>query len=357
MAKASKISTKILIEESYGKLPTLKGLEVGTSEYRLANARMLNWVNVMFETSELKKIFVKREGVKFSDVPDYEFKTLGALSHFLDNGEELSVDAMEWYDRKVSEIVEKYNLNEVAEVASTPVVNTNLLTYYNARNYLADMVEDRTVRREDDNTAYNYLVELKGNKFVFKKLKDYVDEVIAELVDARSEETAEYFENVSDEALNADLEQYKMLKEMLFSIEENTKATRRKPRKRVKSAEKMTKNVKFMQNDDSLNITSINPGTIVGAQALMVFNVKTRKLGMYYAKDESGLAMKGTTVQNFSEKSTAKTVRKPNDVLPHFRKGTRIRRWETLFSDINAKSQSLTGRINADTLIVKVLSV
>lgn len=361
MAKSKRVSNiaeKALLDQAYGDQPSLVGLEVGTDEYRLVSTQMLNWANAMLEPIELKDYFVKREGKKFASVEEYEFNTIGALAYFMSAGETLSDETMSWYNTKIEALVEKYALDSIEKSVeeTTPRVTTNILTYYNARNELADMVEERTVRQDDDNIVYNFLVGFKGNKFVFKKIKEYVAEVVLELTSARSEETAEYFENVSDETLNVDLEQYKTISTMLSNIEENGKSTRRKPRKWIVSSEKITKNVKFKKDDDSVNISSINPSTIVGAAALLVFNTKTRKLGIYYASDASGLSMKGTTIQNFSEsRSVAKTVRKPMDVLPRFRKGTRIRRWDVMLDDINSKPQSLNGRVNGDTLLVKVL--
>ena len=98
-----------------------------------------------------------------------------------------------------------------------------------------------------------------------------------------------------------------------------------------------------------------DPANIVGATQLWIFNTKTRKLGVYNSIDAGGLSVKGTTITNYNEStSIQKTVRKPEVILPNVLKGGKII-LKKLLPDINAVEQALTGRINSDIILLRVI--
>lgn len=129
----------------------------------------------------------------------------------------------------------------------------------------------------------------------------------------------------------------------------------RKPRKKKPvSFDKMVSKIKYKVKDDALKLQSVDPVKIVGAIQLWIYNTKTRKLGVYNAEDESGLKMKGTTIKNFVEAtSVAKTLRKPEVTLPLVTDGGKIA-LRKVMDGIKAKPQKLNGRINKDTLLLRV---
>ena len=100
---------------------------------------------------------------------------------------------------------------------------------------------------------------------------------------------------------------------------------------------------------------SINPADIIGAQELFVYNTKTRKLGKYIADSLKGpLNVKGTAIIGFDEhKSVTKTLRKPDEKLKEFAKATKVQLRKFL-EDIRATESKLTGRINAETVLLRV---
>ena len=103
-----------------------------------------------------------------------------------------------------------------------------------------------------------------------------------------------------------------------------------------------------------LKLVSVDPKTIIGASSLWVYNIKTRKLGVYYALDASGLNIKGSTIQNFAEsKSVSKTLRKPAVTVNEVLKAGKVA-LRNILTDIRAAETALTGRINADTILLKV---
>lgn len=130
----------------------------------------------------------------------------------------------------------------------------------------------------------------------------------------------------------------------------------KKPRaKKVKPAEQLVSKLKFCIKDDKLGIVSVPPAQIVGAQGVVVFNVKTRKIGYYIAKSSAGLAVKGTSLMDFTEKSSQKTLRKPPEQLKEFKEQNTQKRFETWFDkSVKTTEVALNGRFNEDTVILKV---
>jgi len=129
----------------------------------------------------------------------------------------------------------------------------------------------------------------------------------------------------------------------------------RKPRKaKVVPKDKLVAKLKFMKSNEPLKLVSINPTDIIGASELWIFNIKTRKLGKYIASEFNTLNIKGTTITNFDEfKSVQKTVRKPEEKLKEFKAAGKVQLRKFL-DDINATDTKLTGRINEETILLKV---
>jgi len=131
------------------------------------------------------------------------------------------------------------------------------------------------------------------------------------------------------------------------------KATKKARVKKAPSKEKLIAKLKYAKTDAVLKIVSINPADILGASELWVYNTKTRKLGKYVAAAYQTLSVKGTTIINFDEqKSTSKTLRKPEEKLKEFAKAGKVQLRKFL-DDIRATETLLTGRINADIVLLR----
>lgn len=132
------------------------------------------------------------------------------------------------------------------------------------------------------------------------------------------------------------------------------KASKKARVKKAPSKEKLVGKLKYCKDFAQLKIVSINPAEIVGAQELWVYNTKTRKLGKYISSNSDGLVVKGTTIENFTDKSVSKTLRKPEQQLLEFNKSTKVQLRKFLES-IKATETLLNGRINTDTVLLRVL--
>ena len=130
----------------------------------------------------------------------------------------------------------------------------------------------------------------------------------------------------------------------------------RKPRKRkVKSPEQLVAKMIFSKEDNNYQLQSIDPKEIIRASQLWVFNTKNRKLGVYHAQDSEGLSVKGSTIVNFAEeKSVMKTLRKPQETLPVVLNSGKVA-LRKLLDDIRSVELGLTGRINKDIILLRVI--
>ena len=129
----------------------------------------------------------------------------------------------------------------------------------------------------------------------------------------------------------------------------------RKPRaKKPTDKTKVVSKLKYKKQDEPLKLVSINPIDIIGAKELWVYNAKTRKLGKYVAAEFAELGVKGSGITGFDEsKSIQKTLRKPAEQLKAFKDAGKVALRKFL-EEINAVDTQMTGRINEETLLLKV---
>lgn len=133
------------------------------------------------------------------------------------------------------------------------------------------------------------------------------------------------------------------------------KASQRKVRaKKPVSPEKLVRKLKFQKDAPDLNVTSISPKDIIGAQVLWVYNTKTRKLGRYVASDlDKILSVKGSTILGWDPKqSISKTLRKPAEQLKEFQNSGKVQ-LRTFLDKIKATDVKLNGRTNDQTILLR----
>jgi len=134
------------------------------------------------------------------------------------------------------------------------------------------------------------------------------------------------------------------------------KPTRKARKVKEKPASVVAAKVQYMKDFAELNLKSVLPEKIIGANQVWLYNTKTKLLGMYNADNAKGLTIKGTTIQNFNvETSIGKRLRKPEVTVKQVLDGGKIV-LKKLLDGLSTKPSELTGRINSDTIIVRVLN-
>ena len=133
------------------------------------------------------------------------------------------------------------------------------------------------------------------------------------------------------------------------------KATRKPRTPVVKSALKQTGKVQYEVENKEFQLTSINPMLIPGSSRLLVFNTKYKFIAEYVSHRPNGFEIKGTTLQGYDvEQSRATALRKPTEFLKSCLKKT-VKQIDKDWSDLTTKSSVPNGRLNKNTILLRVM--
>lgn len=208
--------------------------------------------------------------------------------------------------------------------------------------------------------AFKLLNLLKGKQAKAahaRIIRDLYRRNLAELQEAyagKDEQLKEAYAHLSKKNLKKILDFYNEVVSACDMLGQEAKVNRKPRAKKAVSKDKLIAKLNYKKSDEQLKMVSVNPADIVGAKELWVFNVKTRKLGKYVAAEFADLGVKGTTIINFDEnKSVQKTLRKPAEQLKAFKSAGKVQLRKFL-DDINAVDIKLNGRINEETLLLRV---
>lgn len=178
--------------------------------------------------------------------------------------------------------------------------------------------------------------------------------MVKEVLAGKDADLKEGYSNVAKSSL---IRMQKLLDKIITEarvIEQVTKAQRKTRKRKAPSIEKQIGKLKYCESHPEYGVASVNPAGIIGAKEVWVFNTKYRKLGKYVAQDESGLAVKGASIKDFSvDKSRCKTLRKPKEQLADFMKAGKVK-LRTFLEDIKAVDAKMNGRMNDNIVILKV---
>ena len=213
---------------------------------------------------------------------------------------------------------------------------------------------------EFDPKAFKLLNLLRGKQAKAahaRIIKDFYSSNHAELVEAAStkdEQLKEGYAHLSKANLKKITLFYSEILSACDMLAQEAKVNRAPRAKKPTDKSKLVAKMKYLKQDDKLKLVSANPVDIIGSQEVWVFNIKTRKLGKYVAKEYAELSVKGTSIVNFDEnKSVQKTLRKPEEQLKEFKAAGKVVLRKFL-DDIKAVDIKLNGRINEETVLLKV---
>jgi len=209
---------------------------------------------------------------------------------------------------------------------------------------------------KSDINIYEWLKNKKIKGLIAKKIGDEFKPLLEEINHINSdEELKEAYSNFKPSGIK----KYKNFVQSIvddcerYSSNQNKQ---RKPRKKKPiTLQKQITKINYKLEDSEYKIKSINPIDIFDSSVLWVFNVKYRKLGIYISEKPAGLYVKGSTVYGFDvEKSYQKTIRKPNEILNFIINEPKVS-IRKKFDSIKSKKQSLSGRINGETILLRTI--
>jgi len=350
-------------------------MEVKNAQYK---KWVINWANASEQWAEHSKNIAKNSDSRFSSTLGgiCRMMTLGMPDTYLPyneyweslGGTTGKVKPLTTYVNKEIARLLAESENLLEEVVSDSKPKVNVPTIQDRMNEIADkhilhfeLFEDQLMNGEtvNDPKAFEYLKTENCPQALIKKISAFFEVHRQELIEAKAGQDEQLKEGYSHykavdykrfEAfyakLFADLEAYAQVK----------KATKQARVRKAPAKEKVVAKLKYLKEDSKSKLVSVNPVDILTAETLWVYNTKTRKLGKYVADAHAGtLGVKGTSIIGFDElQSVQKTLRKPEQQLKDFKGAGKIQ-LRKFIESIKTTDTKLNGRINADTILLKVI--
>lgn len=222
-----------------------------------------------------------------------------------------------------------------------------------------DMFDTKTNVDWDNYSVYNEMIKSDLNSFSAKHVVDYylpLKAELEELVNKKPDDLVEAYSHLS-------IPKRKKLLAIVSQIVDDSnkyllskKATRKPSKPRVKTADKQVMKLNYAKESSEYKLTSINPMQIIGAVRLYTFNVKERIITEFITRSSKGFEVSGSTLKLFDEdRSRSIRLRKPDESLTVFltKNVNQINKhWDSL----TTKSVKPTGRINKDTILLRVMN-
>lgn len=275
----------------------------------------------------------------------WQYATIGKIAWAIDHGAIMPDSVSTWFENKIVELLNVEVQDDDAELerklSITQKRNVEYMQLYS--NIEAIWWKFKTDQEEIENRVTKLLKQAEPNQQMLKRLYDH-------------------FKGSFDDALKDKDNPYSVEKleplitvvNILATSTGNAKAIRDSRGASTKSVKQASK-VKLKSVDIDTGVASLSPAMIPNSTIAIIYNAKDRKVMVYYAKPDSVLGIKNTKIIEYDEqRSFAKTLRKPNDILPSLRSAVTTRRIEVIFEDINGKNHEVNGRMSKDMLLLKV---
>ena len=349
--------SRVIVTEPHGITPDL-------SNYKSALSRAFNFYNQDRDKKDARgylRTYIKHKGmtVDIDRVPDNEINlTYGWLSRILLNGNTL-------LDRH-NEDLDSY-INNLSTTKEVKVV-VNKVPKPSVRDYMQDKIAevigelegqvDAFLKEDKEFDLYNYLQANSIPKPYCKDIDTWARKRGMEFTDVyktTDKDTKDGYSNISRRQ-QANL--VKMFGAFIVDLEKYTqfKKANRKPRvTKAKPPAVQVARIKFKKEDTELGIKSVNPSEMVGASQVWVYNVKYKRLAAYRSDSVQGIQVKGSTLQNYDpDMSECRSIRRPEAFLKVLLDASKVK-LRKLLSDLTTKGYDVTGRINDECIIVRVI--
>jgi len=354
-----------------------KHFRVSMEWYRLESSgkelkpKVINWMSGQDYPKDVIKAFKdtkdNRCSVTVGAIAANLLKGMPAIRADFNEGR----NTAEWLSKSIAKIIEEGKHDEVEPEEGTVEVKPAVAqpsiqervreAAMNMSEEIEDAIESfQTDPDAFDPKAFKLLNLLRGRQVKAahaRIIKSFYSRNYDELVEAattKDEQLKEGYSHLSKANLKKITLFYSEILSACDMLAQEAKINKKPRAKKPTDKAKVVAKMKYLKQDDKLKLVSINPQDIIGAKELWVFNVKTRKLGKYVTTEFSELNVKGTTITGYDEfKSVAKTLRKPEEQLKEFKAAGKVVLRKFL-EDIKAVDIKLNGRINEDTILLKI---
>ena len=171
----------------------------------------------------------------------------------------------------------------------------------------------------------------------------------------RDEQAVEGYAHLKRPELNRRIKACQDLLLDLDKIQSATKANRKVRVPKAKSADKQVARVQYKKEDNDFKLVSINPILLIGSRRLYAFNCKSKKLIEYCTQAVNGFEISGSTIKNFDRVNSRQiTLRKPDEFIPITQKKS-VNQIDVAWKKLTTKTSIPNGRINKDTILLRVM--
>jgi hypothetical protein len=360
-----------------------------TLEERHVGVEVVNWLQVedmnkaVYETLRHYNYFYDlKDGVKWvamwmkkhmtkEDLSNYQeaetwrtSMTAAGLCKMHINGAPFDADRIAWIKNKLQEAIVAGSLNKKKTVITTPTrMSPSDIIKQRTSDFIAEIEEvidiwDEGVWLDVENySVYNELKKIDASSNVAKAIIEYYTPFKDELNELLQKKTPDLVEGYQHLTLPKKKELLKLITLIIDDAEQfmtSKKAVRKTRVAKPKSATQQVSKVLYLKESVEYKITSVDPMNIIGASELYLFNVKYRTLAHVVTQSSSGFTLKGTTLQGIDATNTSKKMlRKPDEALKELMSMTKAKSLK-FFSEIKTSPSEFTGRINNETIILKV---
>lgn len=303
------------------------------------------------------KLWTKIDESKFS-------QTYGWIARMQMNGTEFDVRTMQRLEQHLRTALETAQSVQEDPVVVNPVVTTKRSIQDAMAEKQAEFLGE-AIDGEIDNFISNSFKPTGYNLYKYCQAHNVAKQYLAGVAPICRRQLAELDEigadaQVTEAYKHLGKRDIKALREFLQTLMEdadryaNFKKANRKPRvKKAKPAGEQVAKLKYLKQHGELK--SVMAASIVGAQQLWVYNIKNKKLGVYNAAGATGFSVKGTSLQGYDpDASVQRTLRKPDVVIPKMLAAGKVA-LRKILADLTTTETKLNGRINEDTLLLRVL--
>jgi hypothetical protein len=375
-AKGKDFSPKWEGHETWSTDQFLRHFHSAMTWYRLESSskelkpKVINWMSQTGYTKEqiaqFKKTKDNRCGTTMGAIAANLLRGMPPVREDFNDGR----NTAQWLGEAISKVVDEGKFDtdndEVVDVSVSVVVQPSIQERVREASYrMTEEIEDALEAfAQDPDTfdpkAFKLLNLLRGKEVkaaharIIKDLYTRQHDELVEAATTKDEQLKEGYSHLSKANLKKITLFYHEILSACDMLMQEAKVNKKPRAKKAVPKDKLVSKLKYLKSEEKLKLVSINPTDIISAKELWIFNTKTRKLGKYVAAEYQELGVKGTSLTGFDPiKSVQKTLRKPEEQLKEFKAAGKVQLRKFL-EDIKAVDIKLNGRINEDTVLLKV---
>lgn len=290
-------------------------------------------------------------GDRFDELDDWVFQSIGKYCWMLNNGAIFNDETTTFINQKFEELRVGIQQLPIADTKQKIIPTEPGIILFSE---FEDLIIEKQV--DDGSLIYEQLNKTMPSPKSISVLIQHLNDLVSFLSSLDDDEKNEAYGNNYNETVK----EVKLILRITKAYKKNSKITRKTQREKTNGSggnyriAKTVEEIKYKKQDLDLHLVSIDPKTIVGSQALLMYNAKNRKLSLLYSSNGDGFEIRGTTIHNIDEKkSFQKTLRKPQQQLESLRDATQHRAEIVLGEYIKGKAANVVGRTNSDIIFIK----